>query len=58
MHLYKSLGILLKENNKLKTAIDVFLHKEHDNVSSFCLGASKVILNDSPFNLDVLLADT
>ena len=58
MHLYKSLGILLKENFKLKTAIDIFLHKEHDNVSSLCLGASKVILNDSLFNLDVLLTDT
>ena len=47
MHLYKSPGILLKENNKLKNATDVFLHETHNNVSSFCQGASIVILNIS-----------
>ena len=35
MHLYKSLGILLKDNNnyKLKNATDVFLHKKYNSVS-------------------------
>ena len=46
MHLYKSLGILLKENN----ATVLFLRKKHSSLSSFCRGASKVILNNSPFN--------
>ena len=50
MHLYKLLGILLKENNKLKYDTDIFLHKKQNCVSSFSQGASKVILNDSPFN--------
>ena len=40
----------MKENNTLKNAPDVFLHKKHNNVSSFCRGASKVILNDFPLN--------
>ena len=48
MHLYKSLGILL--DKKLKNATILFLRKKHNSVSSFCRGASKVILNDFPFN--------
>ena len=32
MHLYKLLGILLKENNKLKTATVLFLRKKHNSV--------------------------
>ena len=50
MYLYKSLGKLLKENNKLKKATVLFLRKKHNSVRSFRRGASKVILNDSPFN--------
>ena len=46
----EQLGILLKENNTLKNASDVFLHKKHNSVSSFCQGASKVILKDFPLN--------
>ena len=38
MHLYKSLGILLKANNK------------QNSVTSFCRSASKLILNDSLLN--------
>ena len=50
MHLYKSHEILLKDNNKLKNATVLFLSKKRNSVSRFCRGASKVILNDSPFN--------
>ena len=32
-HLYKLLKILSKENNKLKNATNVFLHKKHNSVS-------------------------
>ena len=35
MHLYKSLGILLKDYNKFKNATVVFLRKKHNSVSSF-----------------------
>ena len=56
MHLYKSLGILLKENNKLKNATVLFLREKHNSVCdcSFCWGASKVTLNDSLFNFGIL----
>ena len=50
MHLYKLLEILLKEKNKLKNATVLFLRKKPNSVSSYCRGASNVILNDSPFN--------
>ena len=40
----------MKENKKLKISPVLFLHEKHISVSSFCRGASKVILNDSPFN--------
>ena len=52
MHLYKSLGILLKENNRLKNNTVLFLREKHNSVSqsSFYRGPSKEILNDSPFN--------
>ena len=50
MHLYKLLEILLKESIKLKNATVLFLRKKYNSVSNFCLGASKVILNDSPYN--------
>ena len=48
--LYKSLWILLKENNKLKNATILFLREKHNHASNFCCGASNLILNDSPFN--------
>ena len=47
MYLYKSLEILLKEYNKLKNATVLILCKKHSSCSK---GASKVILNDFPFN--------
>ena len=51
MHLYKSLGILLKENDKLKNAIVLYLRKNRNNVKSTIVSkGSKVILNDSPSN--------
>ena len=51
MHLYKSLGILLKENDKLKNAIVLYLRKNHNSVKSTIVSkGSKVILNDSPSN--------
>ena len=50
MHLYKSLGILLKDNNKLKNSNVLFIRKKHNILSSFCRGAPKVILNDSSLN--------
>ena len=53
VHLYKSLGILLKNNNKCKNATVLFLCKKDNCVDSFCRGALKVILNSSPFNLVV-----
>ena len=53
MHLYRSLGILLNDNNKLKTATVLFLHKKHNSVSSFWRGASRETFNDFPFNLIV-----
>ena len=49
-NLYKSLGILLNENDKLKNSPVSFLRKKHNSMSSFLRGASKVILNDFPFN--------
>ena len=30
-HLYRLLGILLKENNKLKNANDLIFHKKHNS---------------------------
>ena len=47
VHLYKLPGILLKENDKLKNATDVFLYEKHNNVNSCCRGASIVISNIS-----------
>ena len=51
MHLYKSLGIPFKKNNKLKNSTALFFREKHNSVSSFCRGASKVILNNSPFDV-------
>ena len=45
MHSYESLGILLKENDKLKNATVLFLREKHNSVSSFCQDALKMILN-------------
>ena len=44
MHLYKSLGLLLKEIEKLKNAIVLFPRETHNSVSSFCRGASEALL--------------
>ena len=55
MNLYKSIEIILKENNKRqassKTLPSYFSIKKHKSVSSFCQCGTKVIFNDSqPFN--------
>ena len=47
---YNSLGILLKEIDKLKNDTVLFLREKHNRVSSFCRVALKMILSDSPFN--------
>ena len=39
IQLFELLGILSKENNKLKNATDVFLHKNNNSVGSFFRGA-------------------
>ena len=54
MHLYQSLGILSKENNKVENATVLFLRKKYNSLNSFCRGALNVILNDSPARLSIV----
>ena len=36
VHVYQSLGILLKENNRLKNSTVLFFRKKYNSISSFC----------------------
>ena len=43
MHLYKSLGVLLKENNKLKNANVLFVREKHNSDKKSCLLNSQLL---------------